>query len=118
MTDFIEVRARFTLPPGEPTVYLAISDSRHQATRPPVFGNYSGRMRTKREDKPTNFERVMVFLMGLAILSPVIATFAAGETTYTNRWGGMVFAPVGIIFGVAAIILALFPSLLQKKDRK
>jgi hypothetical protein len=75
-------------------------------------------MRTKREDKPTNFERVMVFLMGLAILSPVIATFAAGETTYTNRWGGMVFAPVGIIFGVAAIILAQFPSLLQKKDRK
>jgi len=49
---------------------------------------------------------VLAFL-GLGVAGYGAAALLAGKTNYMNRWGGLVFAPFGLLFGVLLITFAI-----------
>jgi hypothetical protein len=66
----------------------------------------------------TGFQRFMIAAMGLGILSPVLAAFLHRDSSYRNWWGGLVFAPIGLIFGLGCLAFAAFPSILGATPKR
>ena len=68
--------------------------------------------------------RIVAFLAGLAMISLGLAPILRrGDIFYSNWFGGLVFSPLAIIFGLFIIVCALFkPSWLavtrETKRRK
>jgi hypothetical protein len=60
------------------------------------------------------FYRALFMLVGLVFIGFGIAALQRGSMTYQNWWGGLVFAPFAIIFGIIFILGAIFkPSIFR-----
>ena len=47
--------------------------------------------------------------LSLLLISGAVYTLVGGRVAYHNYWGGTIYAPVAILIGLAALLLALFP---------
>lgn len=55
--------------------------------------------------------RVLFSVAGVAIIGVGVASLRRGDLFYENRWGGLVFAPLAIVFGI--IFIALTAEILN-----
>jgi hypothetical protein len=62
----------------------------------------------KNARKPPWYARPGMFLVGLALLSPSLLVLLKGAAFYQNYWGGVAFAPIGVVVGAFAMYLATF----------
>jgi uncharacterized membrane protein HdeD (DUF308 family) len=61
------------------------------------------------------FYRALFSVFGLVIISAGVVSLRHGDSSYQNWWGGVVFAPLGIILGVLFILGAIFkPGIFRK----
>jgi uncharacterized membrane protein len=65
-----------------------------------------------KRSRETLYGRIGIFLVGLGLLSMGVASLAQGQSSYTNYWGGLAFAPIPAIIGILAMAMAIF-----KKDK-
>jgi hypothetical protein len=54
------------------------------------------------------FNRTVLIALGIAAIGLGVAPLFHGHLFYQNWWGGMVFGPLAIIFGVLFILGAIF----------
>jgi len=52
--------------------------------------------------------RVVIVLAGLSFIGLGLGAFRKGFLFYPNWWGGVIFVPLAVIFGVIFILSALF----------
>jgi len=64
-----------------------------------------GQYRNKRKDK---FARGSFVFLSLFMISFGLAHMFAGETHYSNWWGGLVFAPFTVLVGFFLLYLVIF----------
>jgi len=65
-------------------------------------------------DFNARFNRVILLVLGIAAVGLGLAPLMHGHLFYENSWGGPVFGPIAIIFGVVFILGALFkPSIFR-----
>jgi hypothetical protein len=61
------------------------------------------------------FYRILFFLLGSTVIGLSLTTFRNHDLFYENWWGGLVFAPIAIVFGLVIIFGAIFkPSIFGK----
>jgi hypothetical protein len=71
-------------------------------------------------DPKRRLYRTVASLAGLTMVAFGLRPILAGDLNYTNWFGGLAFAPLAILFGIAILLAAIFkPELLQapKKNR-
>ncbi len=69
-------------------------------------------------DPSKPFYRVLFLAIGLSIIGVGIAHLH-GDLLFQNAWGGAVFAPFAIIFGIILILGAIFkPAIFGKQSGK
>lgn len=63
--------------------------------------------------------RGVIVVLGLAATGlGLFPLLTRGETSYTNWWGGLVFAPFAVLFGIALVAMALLkPEWLGSKSQ-
>jgi hypothetical protein len=62
------------------------------------------------------FYRALFVLVGLVFIGFGLAVLWRGRVTYENWWGGLVFAPFAILFGLVFALGALFkPSIFRSR---
>jgi hypothetical protein len=59
-------------------------------------------------DPKRRFNRVIFVALGITAMGLGLAPLLCGHLFYQNVWGGMVFGPFAIIFGVLFILGAIF----------
>jgi len=61
------------------------------------------------------FYRSLFMLVGIMFIGLGITVLRHGAVTYRNWWGGLVFAPFVIVFGVIFVVGAIFkPSIFGR----
>jgi hypothetical protein len=58
--------------------------------------------------KPPWYARLGIFCLGLGLLSLALGTLLKGASFYQNYWGGAVYAPIALIFGLLFLYGATF----------
>lgn len=63
--------------------------------------------------------RVLLILISLLIVLLGVGSLLRGDPNYLNWWGGLVFAPIAIVIGLAGLMIGLFGSMtLADKENK
>ena len=63
-------------------------------------------MATNTKKRP--FVRAVLILIGLVLIGQGVLSITGGDLNYRNYWGGLVYAPLGILVGAFLIYLVLF----------
>ena len=65
------------------------------------------------------FYRALFLIFGATIIGVGIGPLRHGRLSYENWWGGLVFAPFAIIFGIIIVLGALFkPAIFGKATKQ
>ncbi len=71
------------------------------------------------KNKKSLFTRIFIGVFGFVLILTGFKNIFYGNLNYSNYWGGVVFAPIAILVGILAIIIAAFrfDSIVNSKEQ-